>query len=654
MKIIQYIMFIVLFLLICHYSIYSSQESKNLGENYALLIGVNQYPNLPRKYQLRGCINDVELMEKLLIEIFQFRTNNIRKLTNKDATKNNIIHAFETFLHLNAEKDSQTVIYFSGHGGRMTDQTLDEPDGYDETILPYDAHRDKSRVCKDISDDEFCNLLNLFLGKCDNITVILDCCHSGSGIRGIDIPKQVDNIFEINSDKFNLNPRFKKMQIGFLPDNPKCILISGCKDDQNAYEMRNWKEWFKPYGSLTFALYETVRSNPNDTYRNIIHKVTEKVFSRNPNQHPQLEGKRRDAPFLGNIGTVQNFIEVKKRRSKKVILNGGRIHNVTKGSVYQIYTPGTVNTFNKKKYIGRCTISKINDFTSVCVIEEEKGRIEVNSSCFEILHNYGELKLSIKIDTETKSYGRKHIEQLIKNEPLLKIVSASEVYDLIISTKNNKLLLQKPGRSILSETFMDERNIEDKLIENLKKYARYQNFQRINNFENVLKIDLKMKRYKKLNANYTPYNEKQVLETKGGHRLLKINDYITLTVKNISLSKKSFYFYIFSLGTDGSVDIIYPPEGDQNNLLSYNLLITTYPMWISPPEGLNIIKVIATSIPIDMRILIQDGYKSGKQIVNNPMAQLINSAYNGRKSSEMYKFATTDWATEQLSFFIEK
>jgi hypothetical protein len=260
--------------------------------NFALLIGIDEYSNLADRFQLGGCVNDVKLMNRLLIEKFQFAPQNIRVLIDKNATRQNIIDEFEGFLIKNAQEDGQALFYYSGHGSRMTDLNSDEPDAYDETIVPYNS-RDKKKKVIDIPDDKLRELLWKLTQKCKNVTFILDCCHSGSGVRGqVAVPKQVPAL-ELDQPKTRVEAIIEERASGFLPPDPNYVLISACKDNEYAYE-------YNGYGVLTYAFNDVVRKYPKATYREIMYKVCERVAFEHPSQHPQLEGKRRDATVFGD------------------------------------------------------------------------------------------------------------------------------------------------------------------------------------------------------------------------------------------------------------------------------------------------------------------------------------------------------------------
>ena len=80
--------------------------------NRALLVGINAYPSSP----LRGCINDVNDIAKLLIEKCLFHQTEIRFLTEGQATASAIRDALSSWLVQAASSGDRLLFHFSGHG----------------------------------------------------------------------------------------------------------------------------------------------------------------------------------------------------------------------------------------------------------------------------------------------------------------------------------------------------------------------------------------------------------------------------------------------------------------------------------------------------------------------------------------------------------
>src|SRR5512135_3581574 len=103
------------------------------SKRWALLMGINSYPNLPVRYRLRGCLNDIELMADILQRVFHIPTENITVLRDEGATRDDILGAFSALVD-RVGRDDIVVVHYSGHGSRVRDREGDEPDGWDETI----------------------------------------------------------------------------------------------------------------------------------------------------------------------------------------------------------------------------------------------------------------------------------------------------------------------------------------------------------------------------------------------------------------------------------------------------------------------------------------------------------------------------------------
>lgn len=73
-------------------------------------------------------------------------------------------------------------LHYSGHGGRLPDESGDEEDGMDETIIPIDFKRRGQ-----IRDDDLLKYFVKPMKRGVTVTCIMDCCHSGTVL---DLPYQ--------------------------------------------------------------------------------------------------------------------------------------------------------------------------------------------------------------------------------------------------------------------------------------------------------------------------------------------------------------------------------------------------------------------------------------------------------------------------------
>ena len=147
----------------------------------ALLLGINDYQKVN---PLRGCVNDVRNMQKLLTETFRFDPRNIRVLLNEQVVKKSVNQEMDR-LFKDARSGDRVVLHFSGHGSYTEDLDGDEPDGQDELICLYDM--DFADPETYLLDDELRHWTEK-LPRSVQLTIVFDSCHSGTATRLVMAP----------------------------------------------------------------------------------------------------------------------------------------------------------------------------------------------------------------------------------------------------------------------------------------------------------------------------------------------------------------------------------------------------------------------------------------------------------------------------------
>lgn len=147
------------------------------GERYALVVGVDDYPGPAR---LECARVDVPNVAGLLRDTYKFPEKNIKILRDQAATGAAIRQSFKSHLIDQVKPGDVAVFYFTGHGSTRPDLDGDEEDGLDELICPVDYSPLKWDEM--ITDDDLGAWLKQV--QTQNIVVVLDCCHSGTGTRG--------------------------------------------------------------------------------------------------------------------------------------------------------------------------------------------------------------------------------------------------------------------------------------------------------------------------------------------------------------------------------------------------------------------------------------------------------------------------------------
>ncbi len=171
-------------------------------KKYAVLVGIGKYrhPGVPN---LSGPPKDVDKMVKFLRRVHHF--TQIKVLKDSQATKKDIQKAMRWLARVAGPNDV-AVFYFSGHGSRVDDTNGDESDRMDETLIPYDVGASPS---SHLIDDEIGVWIKTV--RSNNLTVILDSCHSGTGYKSLSI------VAKASRAKYWDNPYMKGNKKGYIP-----------------------------------------------------------------------------------------------------------------------------------------------------------------------------------------------------------------------------------------------------------------------------------------------------------------------------------------------------------------------------------------------------------------------------------------------------
>jgi Caspase domain. len=273
----------------------------------ALLIGINQY-RVPGA-NLRGCVNDVKNLRGILKTYYGFGEANIKTITDYTASQTRMEKEM-TRLIASGKRGDVLLIHYSGHGSNVPDKSGDEADQRDEILCPTDLDW-MDPLLDDWLRREFDKL-----AEGVNLTVIMDCCHSGTNTRAIQPPDapRIERFLPCPLDLLAVESgrslkgavrrtrrRTAKKQSDISNVNIPELLITGCRSTQtsaDAYISGSYN------GALTFNLSAAVKSKKGKISYRELHAATSALLKRGRyDQVPQLEGPATyfDHPFLEPI-----------------------------------------------------------------------------------------------------------------------------------------------------------------------------------------------------------------------------------------------------------------------------------------------------------------------------------------------------------------
>lgn len=254
----------------------------------ALCVGINDYPY--EGNDLNGCVNDAHAWAQILTERFDFAGDDIKIITDRQATKRTMMRALKDLL-AGAQTGDTLVFANSSHGSYVAERGGDEA-RYDEVLCPYDID------ANDIRDDELREMIaGLKTGV--RLTVILDNCFSGTATRaavtdilpGLRVPDRRRVRFlspalrglPVLANPWKAKP---KRKIQYPQSKMKEVLLSGCSDKEYSYDA-----YFNdvPHGALTYYALEAMRRARYKLSYADLHARLVKLITDYP-QNPQLEG----------------------------------------------------------------------------------------------------------------------------------------------------------------------------------------------------------------------------------------------------------------------------------------------------------------------------------------------------------------------------
>ncbi|XP_062215440.1 metacaspase-1-like [Phragmites australis] len=237
------------------------------GKKRALLVGVS-YTGTP--HELRGTVNDVKEMRRLLCDKFGFPSGCILELTEKETdpyrvpTRENLLLAMRWLVEGCAAGDS-LAFHFSGHAVQKLDSNDDEMDGYNEALCPVDFEQSGK-----ILDDEINETIVKPLGRGVKLHAIVDTCHSGTIL---DLP-YLCRLSRTGYRQWENHCRPSGM--AKRPNGGLAISISGCSDDQKSADASGFSE-SASIGAMTDSFIKAVEAEPGTTYGRLLSAMRARI-----------------------------------------------------------------------------------------------------------------------------------------------------------------------------------------------------------------------------------------------------------------------------------------------------------------------------------------------------------------------------------------
>jgi hypothetical protein len=318
---------------------YGKVLAQSTPRKLALLVGINQYKNDP----LNGCVNDVIMQEMLLIHRFGFNPKDIVILTDKQATRQGILEAFEEHLVKQAKPGDVAVFHYSGHGSRVLDPNpiigkspIVDGTGLNGTFVPVDSslpagYPNVGGVVNDIMGHTLFLLMSAI--QTENFTAVLDSCFSGlktrdfkvrsrDGGEKIEISPQEKAYQESWLSRLDMSP--EEFVQGYQKGVARGVVLASAQPNELAKDM---KILDFHVGIFSYLLTQYLWQNTG-TPKSAIAYINEQIPQRlrqNPLYEVKIDSGYENDPmyFVQNQSPVANAVVMKTEGNQAQIWLGG-------------------------------------------------------------------------------------------------------------------------------------------------------------------------------------------------------------------------------------------------------------------------------------------------------------------------------------------
>jgi hypothetical protein len=667
-----------------------------MADRRALLIGICKYPKFPPERQLHGCVNDVDLMEGTLRDHFGFPAANIRVLRDEEATRDAILAAMDALVAATGP-DDVVVFQFSGHGSQIRDRERDEADGWDETIVAHDSGR-APEPNRDITDDEIYLRLRDLGQRTGHITLLFDCCHSGTITRDAFggasrwLPPDERPVEELPPSPIPPGEleglRAAERNVGpsrYLPLGDRYVLIAGCRDEESSYE-------YPPravaadtiHGTLTYFLHqELIQAGAGTTYRDVFERVQALVTGAYPNQHPQMEGARDKELFGVREIEPMRFVRVAGRLGDVVTLAAGAAHGLTVGSKWALYPQGTKVAVDGAS-LGSAEIATVRGQTSDARLLPPAGAPAVAAGCraVEVEHDYGDLTLKLEVadappgleaeraaltaqlegslmvreaggsgSADARAYLLAPRSGAFLTDPVPQIGALAEATWAVVGGGGQLLMPARPAREPSSVI---------RIRENLEKIARYRNLLAVRNPDPAGPLKDSVDFILLRRAAGGPWEE--AVPDDSGRIVYRAGEPLAFRIKNRHTAP--IYAHVLDFGVTFGVSLIYPIRGSNerhmpNVTVEYGvrsgeeLELFLPDELVASDEGLETLKLIATTQEVDFSWMEQGRVRSLPRTIS-PLDQLLRQTGERTRDTRPKVVVTEEWTTRERPFVLKR
>ncbi|MFT4533435.1 MAG: hypothetical protein ACJA1A_001113 [Saprospiraceae bacterium] len=594
------------------------------AEKYALIIAVGDYPD-EGKWPDISSTNDVIHIEATLAKL-GFSEINITKILDAQATREGILTAFSSIQDKLRSGDI-VYIHFSGHGQQIVDQNGDEIDLLDEAIVPYDSPLlfeagvyEGERL---IRDDELGTITTKMREKCGSegqLILILDSCHSGTGVRGMGKVRGTDKIMGPDNFRLNTAQAELKQNMEGIQNSSLAPIASfyGASPRELNYETRD--EQLRPVGSLSYAITSVLsKMSAAYTFEEVFDRVKMNMKSTAPRQNPQYEGPTNIRIFDGSSISIHDRFKVSKVLDKQTL-------KVDMGTISDVYPGTTVELFSldAQKIIGTGIVTQAMLTSSIVQLDIPSE--EIKSQLLQVRINeksFAPMRVGLTDMLQSNSAWRSTIEGLYKLPIVKKMTECPDIYAI---EKDGELSLEtKDGQLIYKEVSPPKNTKQTKknIINVLRAYTQ-SSFLRSYNYEKSA-FDFSLR------INSVDCNNIKSIKSQNPE-MVTVGDCVQFEIANDGIS--GAYFSLLDIQPDNLLNLVIPAidlgyTADEYYLEAGETYTTNYSIEIAQPLGEETLKLVLSKNPLQLHTIISTQGRSTRGIGDmSNFEKIMVSTYN--------------------------
>lgn len=622
--------------------VFSLEVHAQKSQKLALIVAVGEY-EAGTSWKSLGSANDVDILRLALVKQ-GFRLEDIAVIKDEEATKTGIQKAFQEQLIDRAKPGDRVVFHFSGHGQQVADQNGDELDGFDEALVPYDSPQsfeagkyEGERLIRDDELGEWLGALRKKIGKKGQLLVLLDACHSGTATRGYSRTRGTRQKMIAPENETAIDSGDGEGMTDLAIASKKLapmIVISATSAQELNYEHQSHKGI--SYGPLSYAFSKVFPTLSKDhSYRSLFDGIRLEMAVISPRQTPQAEGQLDLQIFGGSLIPRPQYLRVERWYDEEtVLIDAGIMAGIHPGTQINFYPMNTYDTTGIEP-IATGTVAEALPLISEVLIESDFSKEAALSSWgFVVKKNYGDIQVGLLVNIKDKAWERKISNEIFKTPLIQRVLSDSDL--ILEQTDGRKLILRTRDDYVLMEENMANTEPEmviDKYLRRIHSYSQSEFLRNLEMQNPLLQVEMELVPVTaKAVAGRYVIDERIPLEDRlSPDGKLAFAEGESFVFKITNSGRKPVYYTIIDLQSDNIIQTAIPNQECSLKAQDYYILpgqtqeLSDCIIDVYPPYGNEVLKLIATEEPLDLRRIIDTrGKSSGSE---NPFATLFQATF---------------------------